>query len=620
MFWRSFQDAEQASALTALLDKEGTTLAEVLLEKETIQEVRALNSKLLDFLSKSSNLKLLIEFIILDDAVEDEDLKYQLAYAATEALCVDATSLADAIVQDSELLGCLFSFLDRASPLPNLRAGYFSKVVGSFVSKDFSSMAAFFHSNDIMSKLISHIECYSVVDILQRIILELSESVLSAEAFEEAFGTPMFEKMLERFEKEKEDSFVHDHIAEVMVSTVTREVSRLQGFSSSFHKQRLASDPILERITKCAYAGCESMKRAAISILKASIDASTEDALPDEFNYDEVVDEDSFPAAVMVGSHFSDFVGLLQKDPSSVATTAGRIIPLGRTRLLVVELLCTVLLRGIPSVNEAAVKHGVVDELISTFFKFPMNNILHSLLSPFIHAVIEKDLGLRSTLFGGNFLDKIMHVSSSDIAAEKVLRGHAVALANMINDAAARVDDVNSAIGQGGKWSDFTVGKLAEIRSIEDIQLGGGTDGVESAKTSEDEMEEEDEDEEDDSKLTPYSFSDFRYDVDVDEEEEESEEKLFTSFEFGMGNLVSAGRSGGENAEEFNADFGGFNAGGFEASFDAVFDSEENSDEVEREDVTDSIKEEGGTEGEKEEYNDVNFWKPALPSLDDLDL
>ena len=49
MFWR-VQGEEQASPIETILDKEDFTLEELLLEEDVIQEVKAMNERLTDFL------------------------------------------------------------------------------------------------------------------------------------------------------------------------------------------------------------------------------------------------------------------------------------------------------------------------------------------------------------------------------------------------------------------------------------------------------------------------------------------------------------------------------------------------------------------------------------------
>ena len=64
MYWRvaSFQ---HASPLESLLDKEVVTVEELLDEDDLIQETRALNPKVISFLSQASNLEVMIRALRL---------------------------------------------------------------------------------------------------------------------------------------------------------------------------------------------------------------------------------------------------------------------------------------------------------------------------------------------------------------------------------------------------------------------------------------------------------------------------------------------------------------------------------------------------------------------------
>lgn len=76
MFWRF--GFHNASAIDGILDKEGVTLDDLFAEEELIQEVKGQNVKLIEFLSKTENLRLLLSFITSPNLEEPKALKFDI--------------------------------------------------------------------------------------------------------------------------------------------------------------------------------------------------------------------------------------------------------------------------------------------------------------------------------------------------------------------------------------------------------------------------------------------------------------------------------------------------------------------------------------------------------------
>lgn len=102
------------------------------------------------------------------------------------------------------------------------------------------------------------------------------------------------------------------------------------------------------------------------------------------------------------------------------------------------------------------------------FFRFPLNNILHNLLLPFIQKVVERNMGLRMSLLGENlsFVDKVMQIIAQDSREARELRGHAVAVANLLKETAAADDELAAVLAQKRDWNDFVAGPLAELNAV----------------------------------------------------------------------------------------------------------------------------------------------------------
>jgi len=135
MFWRL--GFAQTSPLEQLLESEDFTLQQVLEENEVIQECKQLNKKLIDFLAAPEQVKALIDYVV-DEPPEDggDKEKFIYPYKASEVLSSDLNAVYDTLFANEEVVNKFFTFLSSAeSPLNPIRAGYFTKVVSTLLSR-----------------------------------------------------------------------------------------------------------------------------------------------------------------------------------------------------------------------------------------------------------------------------------------------------------------------------------------------------------------------------------------------------------------------------------------------------------------------------------------------------
>jgi len=113
-----------------ILDKENFTLEELLDEDEIIQECKALNTRLINFLRDKSQVEQLLRYIV-EDVPEDSEKKrsFKFPFIACEIFTCEIDIILRTLVEDVELMDLLFSFVKPDHPHSTLLAGYFSKVV-----------------------------------------------------------------------------------------------------------------------------------------------------------------------------------------------------------------------------------------------------------------------------------------------------------------------------------------------------------------------------------------------------------------------------------------------------------------------------------------------------------
>jgi serine/threonine-protein phosphatase 6 regulatory subunit 3 len=157
----------QSSTLDSLLEKEDLNLSELLDEEELLQECKAHNSKLLDFLV--SNVSLLLDNII-SGSTSESDMKH--AYYACEIVCCEVYQICDALVAHPTALDSLWDAiqaLPTGSNAPKIQ--YFSKVNIVLFDKKPSEMFYFLKNRPgAVNMLLAHLKNSAVTDLLIKLI------------------------------------------------------------------------------------------------------------------------------------------------------------------------------------------------------------------------------------------------------------------------------------------------------------------------------------------------------------------------------------------------------------------------------------------------------------------
>ncbi|XP_024911723.1 serine/threonine-protein phosphatase 6 regulatory subunit 2-like isoform X2 [Cynoglossus semilaevis] len=134
MFWKF--DLHTSSHLEALLDKDDTTLTELMDEEDVLQECKAQNRRLLLFLSQDECMKELVYMITTEPPTGvDETKRFKYSNIACELLTCDVGLINDKLGNEEYLLESLYAFLEQSSPLNPLLASFFSKTIGNLITR-----------------------------------------------------------------------------------------------------------------------------------------------------------------------------------------------------------------------------------------------------------------------------------------------------------------------------------------------------------------------------------------------------------------------------------------------------------------------------------------------------
>ncbi|RPB02527.1 SAPS-domain-containing protein [Choiromyces venosus 120613-1] len=200
MFWR-FGGYANISTLDSILEKPDVTLEDLLEESDLIQELKQQNGKLIEFLRREDVMWKLLEYVVapkrsdpvsneagsnaaevsskneseednpngwnqLPDTERDKEEKIRLkyAYVCCEVLSSESWSMAETLMENLQPL-------QRPAPLDPLQAGYFTKVNETLLDRKTDEMMEFFKGLDnIVPKILKHVDCPMIMDLLLKII------------------------------------------------------------------------------------------------------------------------------------------------------------------------------------------------------------------------------------------------------------------------------------------------------------------------------------------------------------------------------------------------------------------------------------------------------------------
>lgn len=170
MFWKF--DLNATSHVDKLLEKEDVTLHELMDEDDVLQECKAQNRKLLDFLCRPQCMEELVSLVTRDPPLDmDEKVRFKYPNTACELLTCDVPQINDRLGGDEALLGLLYDFLDHEPPLNPLLASFFSKTIGNLIARKTDQVLVFLKKKEqFISLVLKHLGTSALMDLLLRLV------------------------------------------------------------------------------------------------------------------------------------------------------------------------------------------------------------------------------------------------------------------------------------------------------------------------------------------------------------------------------------------------------------------------------------------------------------------
>ncbi|KAF9283834.1 hypothetical protein BGZ68_005070 [Mortierella alpina] len=167
MYWRFGH--QNASVIDHLLESGNVSLEELLEQDDLIQECKAQNPRLIEYLRDPTVLQQLLSYITSDELEDRARFKYP--FIACEVIACEVWGIFESALSNIDMLVMFWEFLDRPPPLNPVQASYFAKVIGVFLMKKTSEMMHFIRSQpEVVPKLLLHMSTSSIMDLLLKII------------------------------------------------------------------------------------------------------------------------------------------------------------------------------------------------------------------------------------------------------------------------------------------------------------------------------------------------------------------------------------------------------------------------------------------------------------------
>ncbi|WVZ99801.1 hypothetical protein U9M48_045048 [Paspalum notatum var. saurae] len=390
MFWR-MTGLSAASPVDTILDKENFTLEELLDEDEIIQECKALNTRLINFLRDKAQVEQLLRYIV-EEVPEDSEKKrsFKFPFIACEIFTCEIDIILRTLVEDAELMDLLFSFVKPDHPHSTLLAGYFSKVVICLMLRKTAPLMNYVQEHpDIVVQLVDLIGITSIMEVLMRLI-GADETIYSnfADTLHWLESTDVLEMIVDKFSS-SDSAEVHANAAEIL-SAVTR----------------CAPPPLAAKICSPSFVGrlfrhaLEESRPKSVLVHSLSVCISLLDpkrlasasfqAFRSNLSHGTLVTASPETVDGMLES-LGDLLKLLDIASEHVLpTTYGCLCPpLGKHRLKIVEFISVLLTIGSEIAEKELISQSAIKHSIDLFFQYPYNNFLHHHVENIIVSCLE---------------------------------------------------------------------------------------------------------------------------------------------------------------------------------------------------------------------------------------
>ncbi|KAL7617467.1 hypothetical protein Lser_V15G04222 [Lactuca serriola] len=391
MFWR-MTGLSTVSPVDTILDQENFTLEELLEDDEIIQECRALNSRLINFLRERTQIEQLLRYIVEEapeDAAKGRAFKYP--FIACEIFTCEVDIILKTLVEDEELMNLLFSFLEPEHPHCTLLAGYFSKVVACLLLRKSAPLINYIQAHpDIIQKLVDLVGITSIMEVLIRLIGADENLYTSfADSTKWLEDIDVLKMIVDKFSS-SDSPQVHANAAETLCA-ISRYASPVLG-------AKISSPSFIARLFHHALGESrpKSVLVNALCVCICLLDPNRQTSATSYFYNRQLIHNSSVTTNPEIVEGMLESLGNLSKllevstDENVLLTTYGKLQPpLGKHRLKIVEFISVLMSVRSEAAENELVRLGVLRRILELFFQYPYNNFIHHHAEQIIVCCLE---------------------------------------------------------------------------------------------------------------------------------------------------------------------------------------------------------------------------------------
>ncbi|KAJ9140864.1 hypothetical protein P3X46_031458 [Hevea brasiliensis] len=489
MFWR-MAGLSTASPVETILDKENFTLEELLDEDEIIQECKALNGRLINFLREKSQVEQLIRYIV-EEAPEDAEKRrsFKFPFIACEIFTCEVDIILKTLVEAEELMNLLFSFLEPKRSHSTLLAGYFSKVVICLLLRKTVSFMHYIKAHQqILRKLVDLIGITSLMEVLVRLI-GADEHMHSnyTDAMQWLEETDVLEMIVDKFSS-SDSPEEHANAAETLCAITRFAPSGLAAkISSPNFIGRLFSHALEESRPKSVLVNSLSICICLLDPKRLTL--GTYHTYNRQFNHGSTVTSSPETVEGMLES-LGDLLELLDVSSAEdvLLTTYGKLQPpLGKHRLKIVEFISVLLMVRSETAEKELIRLGAVQRILDLFFEYPYNNFLHHHVENIIFSCLESKNGilighvLRECNLVGKILDAEKNFTLVADPGKPTFPadgrppprigniGHLTRISNKLVQLGTNNGDILACLQENSEWTDWHTNVLIKRNAVENV-------------------------------------------------------------------------------------------------------------------------------------------------------
>lgn len=474
--------------MESLLDRDTFTLEELLDEDELIQECKSLNTRLINFLRGKSQIEQLVRYVV-EEPLEGAENKrvFKFPFIACEIFTCEIEVIIKTMVEDEELMGLLFSFLHPDRPHGTLLAGYFSKVVICLLMRKTAAVMRYLQAHqEILKKLVDLIAITSITEVLIRLVgADDNIRTFHEDSLHWLADTDLLEMLVDKLSPPN-SSEAHANAAEALSA-----VSRL---GQSALATKLSSPSFIGRLFHHALEDPDS-KSTLVHSLTVCIS---------------LLDPKKFVSVSMSrGQHMTESLstanpetieGMLQRlgdllnlldvssDERALPTTYGELRPpLGTHRLKIVEFLAVLLRTNSEGARQELVRLGAIQTVLTLFFEYPFNNLLHHHVENIVTSCIESNnkMLIDHLLVDCDLVARLLRADEDPFIPDTQTKptvptsgkvrprigniGHLTRIANRLVQVGNNQPDIQAHLQANSKWAEWQSVVLPRRNMVENV-------------------------------------------------------------------------------------------------------------------------------------------------------